>query len=90
MRSITMISRLQLVLLSLMASILFSCTKTPEQVTVYARAGAESEALQKIAEQYTKKFNKKVVINVAGRDGYTASMSTKILAGTSGIMKRER
>ena len=85
MRSITMISRLQLVLLSLMASILFSCTKTPEQVTVYARAGAESEALQKIAEQYTKKFNKKVVINVAGRDGYTASMSTKILAGTSGI-----
>jgi len=62
-----------------------SCTKTPEQVTLYVRAGAESEALQKIAEQYMKKFKKKVVVNVVGRDGYTASMSTKLLSGSPDV-----
>lgn len=85
MKSRIMVLSVKALAVTLLAGIMLSCTKAPEQITVYARAGAESDALQKIAEQYTKKFNKKVIINVAGRDGYTAAMSTKILSGTSGL-----
>jgi len=62
-----------------------SCSKAPDQVTLYVRAGAESDALKQIADHYMKKFNKKVVVNVVGRDGYTASMSTKLLSGSPEI-----
>jgi multiple sugar transport system substrate-binding protein len=62
-----------------------SCTKPPEQVTLYVREGAESVGLKQIADHYSKKFNKKVVVNVVGRDGYTASISTKLLSGSPEI-----
>ena len=62
-----------------------SCGRAPEQVTLHVRAGAEADALKQIADHYMKKFNNKVVVNVVGRDGYTASMSTKLLSGSSEI-----
>jgi len=67
---------------------IFACSKQTEeveQVVLFVRAGAESDALQKISKVYNEKFKKDVLVNVVGRDSYTASMSTKLLAGTSDI-----
>ncbi len=62
-----------------------SSSKAHDHVSLYVRAGAESDALKQIGDQYMKKFNKKVVVNVIGRDGYTASMSIKLLSGSPEI-----
>ncbi len=65
--------------------ILVNCGKSVEKTTLMVRSGAEADALKAIAKMYNEKFNKNVVVNEVGRDGYTASMSTKLLGGTKDI-----
>lgn len=57
----------------------------PTKITLMVRSGVEADALKKIAKMYNESFNKQIVVNEVGRDGYTASMSTKLLGGTADI-----
>lgn len=59
--------------------------KKEAKTVLMVRSGVEADALKKIAGVYNEKFNKQVTVLEVGRDGYNASMSTKLLGGTADI-----
>ena len=75
----------RVLVVSLIVFFMFGCSDQEKSVTLYVRSGAESEALKQLAMNYNEKYNKNIEVEVVGRDGYVASMSTKLFAGTSDI-----